>query len=96
MIKVCIQVLRPTVYSLGGNDYLLEPGKYSAKLDRNGILECRKRGFAGGACFIPKSGSFVFVDASKELVDLWECRTALVKAQGEYEAAWRKFQTISS
>ena len=97
MIKVRIQVERPTVYSIGGKDYLLEPGIYPAKLNRNGILECRFRKFAGGACFIPKPSTFVFVNASPELVKLWEARTALVKAQGEYEAAWQKYQiSISS
>jgi len=97
MIKVRIQVLYPTLYSIGEDKYLLEPGIYPAKINRNGILECRLRRFAGGACFIPKSGTFEFVDASAELVELWSARTALVKAQGEYEAAWQKYQlSISS
>jgi hypothetical protein len=94
-MKVRIQVLRPTVYSIGDKDYLLKPGKYPADLNRNGILECKVRRFAEGACFIPKSGSFVFVDASNELIKLWDARTALVKAHAEYEAAWQRYQISS-
>ena len=96
-MKVCIQVERPTIYVIHGTEYLLPPGKYNATLDKNGILLCKKRGFADGACFIPKAGSFVFVETSKKYVDvklvkLWEARTALLKAQADYEAAWQDYQ----
>jgi hypothetical protein len=90
MNKIRIRVLSP-VYNPVKKIKHLRPGEYAAELNQNGTLAIRKtRG-----CFIPKPDQFEFIDAPEELVNLWNARMALVKAQGEYEAAWQRYQITS-
>ena len=94
-MKVPVRVLSP-VFSPSGK--YLKPGKYSAELSRNGTLAiCKPEKSTGGVRhYILKPEQFEFIDAPDELVNFWKARMALVEAQVIYEAAWQKFQTISS
>ena len=92
--KIKVQVLT-TLKNQGSNrDYDLPPGKYTAELNKNGtLMVCHRWGYVGGlVCYIPKPDQFEFIDAPPELVGFWQARNELVKAQGEYEAAWQKYQ----
>ena len=95
MTKVRIRVLSPVLNPSGK---YLKPGKYSAELSRNGTLSiCQMIKSTGNKWrYILKPDQFEFIDAPDELVNYWKARMELVKAQGEYEAAWHEYQAISS
>ena len=93
--KIRIRLLSPVCSPLDKNK-CLKPGVYAAELNRNGILTiCKPDGFLNGIkCFIPKPDQFEFIDAPIELINVWNAKVALIKAQGEYEASWREYQNF--
>jgi hypothetical protein len=86
MKRIKIRTLVP-IHEMTAGKTVLKPGEYEAEPLSGGALLVRE----GEACYSPKPGEMLLLDAPDVFLGLWKAAVLLVKANAVYGAALKKY-----